>query len=290
MASDNRSLNPPPYNPYAPQHTPSYGSEMGHKDGTVSINVISPMDMGVPTDQPNGSGPPSYIQDFEETNHFSDASIRRGFLRKVYFTLMIQLLATVGIICAFLYWTDLRMWTYYSSWFTYATMGTTVVLILVLACCGEVRRKVPLNFIFLGLFTVVEGLMLGSVSVYYNAEAVLWAVGATAFVTFTLTLFAMQTKLDFTKCTGTLWALCWSLISFGLLCAILRSNYLHIVYACLGTTVFSVYLVMDTQLMLGGNHKFTLDPEEYIFAALNLYLDIINLFLLLLQLISICSD
>lgn len=31
---------------------------------------------------------------------------------------------------------------------------------------------------------------------YYNAEAVLWAVGATAFVSFTLTLFAMQTKVS----------------------------------------------------------------------------------------------
>ena len=35
--------------------------------------------------------------------------------------------------------------------------------------------------------------------------------------------------------------------------------------------------------MLGGNHKYSLSPEEYIFAALNLYLDIINLFLYLLS-------
>lgn len=27
-----------------------------------------------------------------------------GFIRKVYLTLMVQLLITVGIICAFLYW------------------------------------------------------------------------------------------------------------------------------------------------------------------------------------------
>ena len=34
--------------------------------------------------------------------------------------------------------------------------------------------------------------------------------------------------------------------------------------------------------MLGGKHKYSLSPEEYIFAALNLYLDIINLFMYLL--------
>ncbi len=46
------------------------------------------------------------------------------------------------------------------------------------------------------------------------------------------------------------------------------------------------YLVFDTQLMLGGKHKYTISPEEYIFAALNLYLDIINLFMFLLSIIG----
>ena len=40
---------------------------------------------------------------------------------------------------------------------------------------------------------------------------------------------------------------------------------------------------MDTQLMMGGGKKYSLSPEEYVFAALNLYLDIINLFLYLIM-------
>ena len=38
--------------------------------------------------------------------------------------------------------------------------------------------------------------------------------------------------------------------------------------------------------MLGGKHKYALDPEEYIFASLNLYLDVINLFLYILSIIQ----
>ncbi|KAF5899994.1 protein lifeguard 1-like, partial [Clarias magur] len=162
------------------------------------------------------------------------------FIRKVYLTLMVQLLITVGIICAFLYWNALKIWVIRSSWFAYAMMGTTLALVIVLSCCGDVRRKVPLNFFFLGLFTVAEGLLLGSVTVYFNAEAVLWAVGATALVSFSLSLFAMQSKWDFTTVSGTLWVLCWTLLSFGILCAIMRSQYLYIVYASLGTLVFSI--------------------------------------------------
>merc|ERR1712088_1155687 len=84
------------------------------------------------------------------------------------------------------------------------------------------------------------------------------AVGMTAGVVFALTLFAMQTKIDFTAWGG------------ALLC--------------------SLDIVFDTQMMMGGNHKYSLDPEEYVFAALNLYLDIINLFLYILQIIGASRD
>ncbi|KAL4616915.1 protein lifeguard 1-like [Arapaima gigas] len=47
------------------------------------------------------------------------------------------------------------------------------------------------------------------------------------------------------------------------------------------------YLVIDTQLMLGGKHRYSISPEEYIFAALNLYVDIISVFLFILQLIGL---
>ncbi|XP_060776425.1 protein lifeguard 1 [Neoarius graeffei] len=272
---------PPPYNPTCPQayaHGARNVGEAGISTVTQCSNNVEAAD----------SIPPEYTQCFEDVSCFSEASIRRGFIRKVYLTLMVQLLITVGIICAFLYWETLKIWVIRTSWFAYTMMGTTLVLIIVFSCCADVRRKVPLNFFFLGLFTVAEGLLLGSVTVFFNAEAVLWAVGATAFVSFGLSLFAMQSKWDFTSVSGTLWVLCWTLVSFGLLCAIMRSQFLYIAYASLGTLVFSIYLVMDTQLMLGGKHKYTINAEEYIFAALNLYLDIVTIFLMILQLIGLC--
>lgn len=36
------------------------------------------------------------------------------------------------------------------------TRGVTFVLVIVLVCCGDIRRKVPLNFIFLGLFVSIR--------------------------------------------------------------------------------------------------------------------------------------
>ncbi|KAF7708116.1 protein lifeguard 1 [Silurus meridionalis] len=272
---------PPPYNPTCPQ---PYAQE-ARNAGEAGISTVTQCSNNVGT---SDVLPPEYTQCFEDVNCFSEASVRRGFIKKVYLTLMIQLLITVGIICAFLYWNTLKIWVIRTSWFSYAMMGATLFLVIVLSCCGDVRRKVPLNFFFLGLFTVAEGMLLGSITVFFRAEAVLWAVGATALVSFSLSVFAMQSKWDFTTVSGSIWVLCWTLFSFGLLCAIMRSQFLYIAYASLGTLVFSIYLVMDTQLMLGGKHKYTISAEEYIFASLNLYLDIVTIFLLILQMIGLC--
>jgi len=38
--------------------------------------------------------------------------------------------------------------------------------------------------------------------------------------------------------------------------------------------------------MMGGKHKYSLSPEEYIFAALNIYLDVINLFMYILMIVG----
>lgn len=42
----------------------------------------------------------------------------------------------------------------------------------------------------------------------------------------------------------------------------------------------------DTQMIVGGERKNTLTPEEYVVGAILLYLDIINIFVHLLRILS----
>merc|ERR1719347_650495 len=148
-----------------------------------------------------------------------------------------------------------------------------LVSIITLACCEGVRRKTPHNFIFLGLFTLAEGFMLGAVTSTYRADEVLMAVGVCAAITLALTVFAFQTKIDFTAMGGVLIAVLMCFIIFGFIALCFPASR-------------TVNLVYATQLMVGGSHKYSLSPEEYVFAALNLYLDIINLFMYILQIIG----
>lgn len=53
------------------------------------------------------------------------------------------------------------------------------------------------------------------------------------------------------------------------------------VYSLLGTILFSGFIIFDTWMITER-----LDPKEYIQAVIELYLDIVNLFLLILELLS----
>ena len=66
----------------------------------------------------------------------------------------------------------------------------------------------------------------------------------------------------------------------------ISSRWTMIGFGAAGALVFSLYLVYDTQLMLGGKHKYALSPEEYIFAALNIYLDVVQLFMYILMIVG----
>ncbi|GAB1289383.1 Transmembrane BAX inhibitor motif-containing 7 [Apodemus speciosus] len=140
----------------------------------------------------------------------------------------------------------------------------------------DIRRQVPANYILLAFFACP----------LYRAEEILWATGATTAVTLALTIFALQTKWDFTLLSGLMFVFTSVLLIYGLFALVIRSYWLNLVYSALGTLLFSMYLVMDVQMMVGGRYHYEIDPEEYIFAALNIYVDIISLFIFILDLIG----
>jgi FtsH-binding integral membrane protein len=39
-----------------------------------------------------------------------------------------------------------------------------------------------------------------------------------------------------------------------------RHKVITVAYACLGAFVFSCYIIYDTQLMMGGKHKYSINP------------------------------
>lgn len=51
-----------------------------------------------------------------------------------------------------------------------------------------------------------------------------------------------------------------------------------------------MFLLVDTQMMMIGKHKYSYNPEDWAFAALSVYTDIIGLFLYILMLVGVADN
>mmetsp|Transcript_144344 Transcript_144344/g.350468 ORF Transcript_144344/g.350468 Transcript_144344/m.350468 type:complete len:273 (+) Transcript_144344:105-923(+) len=221
--------------------------------------------------------------------------VRSDFIRKVYTLLTMQLFVTFGI--------ALYMNTQLTPYFVFqnrgifymASFGTMAFMIGVSCCCAGMLRTFPFNYAFLAIVTLGMSVMVGFTTVLYTTESVLLALGATAGVFLLLTAYACLTKTDFTGIGPYLFAglLCLSLFSFGMMLfswftgSSLMGSAIHKAYACAGVLLFVFYIIYDTQLIVGGQHKsHQHSVDDYVLATIDLYLDIINLFMFLLEMMG----
>lgn len=121
---------------------------------------------------------------------------------------------------------------------------------------------------------------------YENGGAiVLTAAIMTLILVASLTLYAIMTKRDFTSGMAILVAFIASTFLFLLFFFINWTSTAQIFYCSIGIFVFGLYLVIDTQLIMGGR-KVALSMDDYVVAALLLYIDIIQIFLYVLSLLT----
>ncbi|XP_078254791.1 protein lifeguard 2a [Rhinoraja longicauda] len=288
----------PPYvsqQPYSVQH-PYPGQQPRGQSGAVPPNWAFEQPGSYPgfsSGHASGTFPPpsqsSNIgsNDAFTTEAWNNQMIRHTFIRKVYAILMVQLLTTFGLVAVFMFCEPVRRHARKNIILYYTSFGVFIVTYLILACCSGVRRKFPWNIILLAVFTLALSYLAGMLTIVHNTKTVLLCIGITALVCLAVTIFSFQTKIDFTSCKGLMFGLIMALLLTGLVMAFTVPfgylPWLQIVYAGLGTIVFTVFLAYDTQLLV-GNKRYSLSPEEHIFAALCLYVDVVFIFFFMLQL------
>jgi FtsH-binding integral membrane protein len=265
--------------PQQPQHgypqQPQYGYTEAAPAHHQPVAVVV-----APNDPSLSSAPPkaSYAENMEKR-------VRLGFMRKVYGILTVQLFVTFGIVCVFAFVESVKEAVQSKPSIMYAAIAVSFASLIALSCCPGVAKNVPGNYICLAVFTLSEAYLLGAISSYYSTSALVWSIGALVIIVVGLTLFAFQTKIDFTTLSGSLFVILLAFILFGIWAAIFRSQVVQTIYATLGVIIFGIFLVYDTQLVIGGkHHAVSYTSDDYVFAALNLYLDIVQMFLYLLRL------
>lgn len=93
-------------------------------------------------------------------NSLSKDYIRSGFIRKVYGILSLQILITAVFIIWSMNSTAYKEFLVRNIGLLVISAIGTIVIILVLACCQSTARKVPLNYILLFTFTILESYLV----------------------------------------------------------------------------------------------------------------------------------
>lgn len=224
---------------------------------------------------------------FEDMDYTS-STIRNGFIKKTYGILLSQLAISLFFISLTFIGPirDLIRFDINRNplvlVFLLVFMVVTIVVFVVFVCCRSLARTVPYNYCLLFAYTLCMSFYLSLVCAEYETSIVFSALLLTCAATIGLTIYASTTKTDYTYCGGFLFALLLILIFSAFL--FFWIDY-YVCYCAFGVLVYSLYLIYDTQLILG---KFGTEYkiDDYCFAALNLYIDIIYLFLKILQILA----
>lgn len=99
------------------------------------------------------------------------------------------------------------------------------------------------------------------------------------------TLYAAYTDSDFTTSYGIIIVLSAAMLVLFIVMLFTNSPFIYNLYCCIGVILFGIYLIIDTQMILGGR-TIELAVDEYALAAMLLYIDVIQIFLYILQLLS----
>jgi FtsH-binding integral membrane protein len=158
----------------------------------------------------------------------------------------------------------------------------SLATMLTLFCSKNLSQRVPVNYYLLGGFTLSEAMLVGLMCSFYEPQVVLAAMFATLCITATLTYHAMTTKSNYLLSTPLLIKLAVIASVIGFFMSFFYWNYkMHIVFTIVGALFAGFYIMYDTQMLCQR-----LGPDDYILGSITLYVDIVRLFLKILELMG----
>ena len=146
------------------------------------------------------------------------------------------------------------------------------------------RTQFPANIGLTLLFTFVEGIWISPILYYYGRTApgiIPQAALLTGSTFAVLTAYVWISKRDFSAWGSFLTVGLWVLIGTSLLNIFFRNEAASLWIAAVGVLLFSGLLIFDTWRL-----KNQYGPDDYVIAAVQIYLDLLNMFLFILRLLG----
>ena len=249
----------------------------------VNINPTSDMQFNAansPYEQPfMNEKPASMKADFDD-------QVRLGFVRKVYALVSGMLIIAFGMAIIPAFSAPLAKFVY--SIPGYILLGIAVVGMITSMCMTFCFKKAPANYILLIVFTITMGYLLMFLCGIFNQSqsedsqskwTVVIAVGATISVSVVITVITLIFKEKVVLCALIGVAILMPVMWFIALQFWFFNGYywMYPVFTGVAILLASLIIVIDTYFITSR-----LCVDEYIIAAIILFMDIIRLFIYIL--------
>lgn len=203
---------------------------------------------------------------------------KKNFIASVYITLIVQMMITFFIVYEFRNHPKLSNATKQSFWlYLLLTLGLILILSLL-------KMPIWMKLVLFSLFSIVNGAMLHHASRFIPAEVITQALIGTTMVFALMTVFAfvlaaLGVDLSFLG-LFLLGALIGLLVASIVVLFIrnVRNSKLYKGLLVFGLVLFSIYVVFFTNVMLQKDYN-----DDFVGAAIDLYLSFINIFVRLLS-------
>ena len=140
------------------------------------------------------------------------------------------------------------------------------------------------------IFSAIMGLSLASIFIVYTQASIARVFFISSGTFAAMSLYGYTTKKDLTKLGGFLFMGLIGIIIASLVNLFFQSSALHFAISVIGVLVFVGLTAYDTQsiknMYYAGDSK-SVSDKKALMGALRLYLDFINLFIMLLRLLNI---
>ncbi len=225
---------------------------------------------------------------FNQQASETQAEIQRSFITRVYGWMTLGLLITAAAAAVTLYTPGLMEALFSNSLVFFGLIGGELILVLVLSAAVNRLSPAVAALLFVG-YAALNGVTLSLLMLIYTATSIAVTFGVTACTFGIMTLFGFTTQRDLTKLG--------SLLIMGLIGVIIASivnifvNFgpLFWIVTVIGLLIFVGLVAYDTQRLKRMSLMVSDDGmanKASILGALALYLDFINIFLLLLRLLG----
>ena len=212
------------------------------------------------------------------------------FVNRVLVYVFLQLIFTSGMaITGYIYKEPLISFIAANPQYIYISLGIFVISTIAMVCS---RKSNVCLYIFFILFTISSASLITVSILPYSPVIVLQAVTGTTVAVSCVNIYAFwcsQNNIDLIEWNKALLFASLGLIPIIMIEMLLSYNSpLMILVSVIIVVLFTLYLLYDLNQLYNGNSEQFYDNP--ILVAVTIYLDIMNIFLYMLQILGICES